>query len=162
MRLQFTDDHGFKLWVSLQQLGKHASLAGTARPSDLCQTPKMSATYGADKGFNSAPMGNNGNPNGGVRPTPSTDSNEVMVGLVVPLGSGRVLASFTRKNDKMNLNQDARAWGVGYLYAVLKRTDLYAVYGAITNENGAGYTVVNSSNAGTGNRASNLGIRHAF
>jgi predicted porin len=118
--------------------------------------------YGMDKGFNSGPMGNNNNPYGGVKPTPSTDSNEVMVGVAAPLGHGRLLASYTRKNDKTSLNQDAHAWGIGYLYALSKRTDLYAVYGAIVNSNGAGYTVANNSEAGTGNRASNLGIRHTF
>jgi predicted porin len=118
--------------------------------------------YGVDKGFNSAPLGNSGNPYGGVKPTPSTDSNEFLVGVAAPIGHGRLLASYMRKNDKTSFNQDAHGWGIGYLYALSKRTDLYAVYGAIVNQNGAGYTVANNSESGTGNRASNLGVRHTF
>ena len=118
--------------------------------------------YGVDKGFNSAPLGNSGNPYGGVKPTASTDGNEILVGFAAPLGQGRLLGSYMRKNDKTSFNQDAHSWGIGYLYALSKRTDLYAVYGAITNKNGAGYTVANNSESGTGNHASNLGVRHTF
>ncbi|MCS0591833.1 porin [Massilia norwichensis] len=118
--------------------------------------------YGIDKGFNSAPLGNSGTPFGGVKPTASTDGNEILVGLSAQLGTGTVLASVMRKDDKTSFNQDAHSWGLGYLYPLSKRTNLYAVYGAISNKNGAGYTVANNTEAGTGNRASNLGVRHTF
>jgi predicted porin len=118
--------------------------------------------YNVDKGFNSAPLGNTNNPFGGVRPTASTDGNEILVGLSAPVGTGTLLASVMRKNDKTSFNQDARAWGVGYLYPLSKRTSLYAAYGSVTNENGAGYTVANNSESGSGDRASNVGVRHTF
>lgn len=123
---------------------------------------KAFLAYGVDKGFNSAPLGNANNPFGGVKPTPSTDGNEILLGLSAPLGSGTVLASVMRKNDKTSFNQDARAWGVGYLYPLSKRTSLYMAYGAIDNNNGAGYTVANNTESGTGDRAFNLGARHTF
>jgi predicted porin len=118
--------------------------------------------YGVDKGFNSAPLGNGNNPFGGVKPTPSTDGNEILLGLSAPVGSGTLLASVMRKDDKTSFNQDARAWGVGYLYPLSKRTNLYTAYGSIDNKNGAGYTVANNTESGTGDRAFNLGVRHTF
>lgn len=118
--------------------------------------------YGVDKGFNSAPLGNNSNPFGGVLPTASLDGNEILIGLSAPVGPGTVLASVMRKDDKTAFNQDSRAWGVGYLYPLSKRTSLYTAYGSIDNENGAGYTVANNSESGSGDRAFNLGVRHTF
>ena len=98
----------------------------------------------------------------GVLPTASTDGNEVLLGVTAPLGTGTLMASVMRKNDKTVFNQDARAWGVGYLYPLSKRTNLYTAYGAINNRNGASYTVANNTEAGTGDRAFNLGVRHSF
>jgi predicted porin len=118
--------------------------------------------YGVDKGFNSAPLGNANNPFGGVKPTPSTDGNEILLGLSAPVGPGTLLASVMRKDDKTSFNQDSRAWGVGYLYPLSKRTSLYTAYGRIHNKNGAGYTVANNTESGTGDRAFNLGVRHTF
>lgn len=115
-----------------------------------------------DKGFNSAPLGNNSNPYGGLAPTASTDGNEILLGAVVPAGPGNLVVTLQRKDDKTVRNQDARSLGVGYLYLLSKRTTLYTVYGAIDNDNGAGYTVANNSEAGSGDRAFNLGIRHTF
>lgn len=118
--------------------------------------------YSKDEGFNSAPLGNTGTPFGGVRATPSADGNEILLGLSAPVGTGTVLASIMRKDDKTSFNQDAKSWGLGYLHPLSKRTNLYAAYGSIDNENGAGYTVANNSESGTGDRAFNLGVRHNF
>lgn len=119
--------------------------------------------YSKDKGFNSAPLGNTTNPFGYVLPpTASLDSNEYLLGVTAPLGGGTVLASYMRKNDKTAFNQDARSWGVGYQYPLSKRTSLYTAYGSINNKNGAGYTVANNTEAGSGDRAFNLGVRHTF
>jgi len=123
---------------------------------------KAYLAFSVDKGFNSAPLGNNSNPYGGVAPTASTDGNEILLGAVVPAGPGNLVVTLQRKDDKTARNQDARSLGVGYLYLLSKRTTLYTVYGAIDNENGAGYTVANNTEAGSGDRAFNLGIRHTF
>lgn len=123
---------------------------------------KAYVAYGRDKGYNGAPLGNSGNPYGETKPTASTDGNELLIGLSAPLGNGKLLASFQRKNDLTGFNQDACGWGIGYTYALSKRTELYAAHGAISNRNGAGYTVANNSEAGSGNHASNLGVRHTF
>jgi predicted porin len=123
---------------------------------------KLYFGYEVDKGYNSAPVPNGNNPFGGVKPTSSTDSNEVLLGLSAPLGNGKLMASVMHKNDKTSFNQDASSWGIGYLYDLSKRTGLYAAYGHVNNENGAGYTVNNNSETGSGNTGYNLGLRHTF
>ncbi|MET0320397.1 MAG: porin [Duganella sp.] len=117
---------------------------------------------GIDKGFNAAPLGNTANPYGGVAPTASTDGREVLMGVTVPLARGALMASVMHKDDRTAFNQDANTWGVGYTYPLSKRTSVYGAYGSISNRNGAGYTVANNSEAGSGDRAYNLGVRHSF
>jgi predicted porin len=116
---------------------------------------------GIDKGYNSAPLGNT-NPYGGVASTASTDGREVLLGLSAPVPGGTLMASVMHKDDRTAFRQDASTWGVAYLHPLSKRTSLYAAYGRINNHNGAGYTVANNSEAGSGDRAYNLGLRHAF
>jgi predicted porin len=123
---------------------------------------KLHAIYGIDKGFNSATLGNNNNPYGGVKPTPSTDGRDLLLGLSAPVGPGTLMFSVMHKDDRTSFDQDASSWGIGYLYGLSKRTGLYAAYAHINNQNGAGYTVANNTESGTGNSAYNLGIRHTF
>ncbi len=123
---------------------------------------KLFAVYGADKGDNSTPLGNANNPYGGVAPTASTDGRDVLLGFTAPVGPGTLMFSAMHKDDRTSFNQDASSWGVGYLFALSKRTGLYAAYAHIRNENGAGYTVANNSESGTGSTGYNLGIRHTF
>jgi predicted porin len=123
---------------------------------------KAYVAYSVDKGFNAAPLGNNNNPYGFRRPTASTDGHEALLGAVVPFGPGNVIGTYMRKDDRTALDQDARSWGVGYLYSLSKRSTIYTTYGHVVNKNGAGYTVANNSDAGTGDRAFALGVRHTF
>lgn len=123
---------------------------------------RVYAGYEIDKGFNSATLGNANNPYGGVRPTASTDGRDLILGLRAPVGPGTLMFSTQRKDDRTRLNQDATEWGIGYLYPLSKRTGMYAAYARIHNKNGAGYTVANNTESGTGNTGYNLGIRHSF
>lgn len=123
---------------------------------------KVYFTFGCDKGYNSAPLGNAANPYGGVKPTATVDGNEMLLGLSAPLASGTLLASYMRKNDKTVFDQDAHAWGLGYLYPMSSRSTLYGSYAVISNRHGAGYTVANNSETGSGNHGLNLGLRHTF
>ena len=43
---------------------------------------------------------------------------------------------------------------------VMSAFHLYTAYGKIKNKNGAGYTVANNTESGTGDSAFNLGVRH--
>jgi predicted porin len=123
---------------------------------------KVHFAWGRDRGFNSSQLGNTGNPFGGVPPTASTHATDLLLGVTAPAGPGTFLASIMRKNDRSAFNQDANSWGIGYLYPLSKRTNLYAAYGSIDNKNGAGYTVANNTEVGSGDRAFNLGVRHSF
>lgn len=124
---------------------------------------KAHFAYGVNKGLNSATLRNTTNPYGSaVAPTPSTDSQDVLLGVTVPFGANRLMASYVRRNDKTAFNQDADQVAVGYFYGLSKRTDLYAVYARIDNKNRAGYTVGGAIEAGSGDKALNLGIRHMF
>ena len=123
---------------------------------------KAYIAYGVDRGFNSAPLGNANNPYGGTRPSASLDGAELLLGVAAHVADGTLLFSLMGKDDKTAFNQDARAWGLGYLYPLSKRTTLYGAYARISNRNGAGYTVANNAEAGSGNSALNLGVRHTF
>jgi predicted porin len=159
--------------VRLAYNAKNADVAATGISHDIGRNTLLAANYDfkvvkvyfgyeVDKGFNSAPLPNANNPYGGVKPTASTDGNEILLGLSAPIGPGKLMASVMHKNDKTSFNQDASSWGIGYLYGLSKRTDLYAAYGHISNKNGAGYTVANNTESGTGNTGYNLGLRHTF
>jgi len=119
--------------------------------------------YGADKGFNSAPLPVANAYAYSVAPKASLDSNDLLIGVQVPVApSGTIMASYIRKNDKTVNNQDADQWALGYSHALSKRTNLYVAYAKIKNKNGAGYTVGNNNEAGTGDKAFNVGVRHSF
>jgi predicted porin len=123
---------------------------------------RLYGAYGVDRGYNSATLGNANNPYGGVKPTPSTDGREILLGFAAPVGPGTLMFSAQHKDDRTQFDQDANEWGIGYLYALSKRTSLYAAYAHIHNRNGAGYTVANNTEPGTGNTGYNLGIRKGF
>lgn len=122
----------------------------------------LNAGYGIDRGPEAAPLANPNNPYGGIAATPSTDGREVLLGLSAPVGPGKLMASVMHKDDRTAFDQDASAWGIGYLVGLSKRTGLYAAYAHVRNRNGAGYTVNNNTDAGTGNTGYNLGLRHTF
>ncbi|WP_256080663.1 porin [Massilia sp. YIM B04103] len=128
------------------------------------QVAKAFFMYSDNKGLNSAALANTTNPYGtAVVPVASTKSADALIGVTVPVGgAGKFIASYINKNDKTNLNQDANQWALGYTYDLSKRTTTYVAYAKIKNKNGAGYTVGNNSEAGTGDKAFNIGVRHSF
>lgn len=132
---------------------------------------KAFLAYGEDKGFNSSVI------NGAIAATPqfkvnafgagnvtaSTDSTDFIVGATAPVFTvGTIMASYVRKNDKTALNQDATQFGIGYLHALSKRTSAYVAFAKVKNNNGGSYTVGSNAEAGTGDKAFNLGLRHSF
>ncbi|WP_371867389.1 porin [Pseudoduganella guangdongensis] len=117
--------------------------------------------YEIDKGAGSSPLPVANAFGYKVAPKSSADSTTLLLGVGVKAGTGTVLASYVRKDDKQN-NQDANQFGIGYLHPLSKRTDLYAMVAKMSNKNGAGYTIGNNTEAGSGDRAYNLGVRHTF
>jgi predicted porin len=149
---------------------------GTARNTLIAGTydfdmVKAHLAYGIDKGPNSSAVRGATptsatpfpNPFGtAVAPRWSENSTDVLMGVTVPLGPHTVVASYVRKNDKGASNRDSDQWALGYRYSLSKRTDLYAAYARINNKNGAAYTVGSAIEAGSGDKAFDLGIRHSF
>jgi predicted porin len=127
---------------------------------------KLHLAYGMNKGPFSSTLRNTGNPYGYAEvPTAASltdDSTDALAGLTVPLGAHTLLASWIHKNDKTAANRDADQFGLGYRYNLSLRTNLYAVYARMVNKNGASYTLGNASDGGSGDRAVNLGMQHAF
>ena len=89
-------------------------------------------------------------------------SRDLLIGVSVPFGNHTFIASYITKDGRSALNRDANQLGLGYTYALSKRTNLYAAWASIDNKNGAPYTVGNNSETGSGDRAFNLGVRHTF
>jgi predicted porin len=127
---------------------------------------KLHLAYGVNKGALSSTLRNPNNPYGyAVAPTAASltdDSTDALAGLTVPLGAHTLLASWIHKDDKTAANRDADQLGLGYRYNLSRRTNLYVVYARMFNDNGASYTLGNASDGGSGDRAVNLGMQHAF
>lgn len=118
--------------------------------------------YAINKGLNSSPLANGAATFGGAAPSASTDSSDVLLGVAVPFGASTVVGSYVHKNDKTVRNQDAQQFGLAYMVALSKRTDVYTSYAVIRNRNGAAYTEGNSEEPGTGNKQFTAGLRHRF
>jgi predicted porin len=120
------------------------------------------AAYGHSKGDGSSQWDET-NPYGAVaQRDPSTNSRDVLLGVAVPMGATTLLASVIHKDDRGLANRDANQIAIGASYALSKRTNVYTSIAKIQNRNGAGYTVGNASNRGSGDRAINVGLKHAF
>lgn len=95
------------------------------------------------------------------------DSRDVLLGVSVPYGVGRFMASYIRKEDRTSANLSANQIALGYTYYLSKRTSLYTSIARIHNNALAGaatgfYRVGNATEQGSGSRAFNVGIRHTF
>jgi general bacterial porin, GBP family len=127
---------------------------------------KAFAAYAQNKGLNSylLPNGTAYNPVVNAKAqAPTQDSRDMLIGATVPVGSaGTLIASFINKDDKEVLNHDGRQYALGYSHALSKRTSTYVSYAKIKNKNGASYTVGNNTEAGTGDKAFNVGVKHSF
>jgi predicted porin len=118
--------------------------------------------YEINKGRNSASLNNSAALFGGLPPTASTDSTDLLLGASVPMGPSTFVATYVRLDDKTSFNQDAQQYAVAYMYAFSKRTDIYTSVAQIRNHNGAAYTEGNSEEPGTGNKQFTVGLRHRF
>lgn len=132
----------------------------------VARGPRSIANASESVGFNAAA----GIP---YRPVPvgplvlaSTDADvrDYLLGATIPVGAGRIMASYIRRQDRTDAHQNANQFAIGYEYSMSKRTTLYTAYSRINNDNGAGYTVGNSGDitAGSGDHGTSFGVRHTF
>ncbi|MRV72619.1 porin [Duganella sp. FT92W] len=92
----------------------------------------------------------------------TASSRDMVLGVTVPLHTGKLLASHVRHDDRTIAGKDASQWGIGYNYPLSKRTDIYSAYARIHNHKGSGFTVGNATDKGSGDTAFDLGLRHTF
>jgi predicted porin len=118
--------------------------------------------YEINKGLNSGSLNNTAATFGGLKPTASTDSRDLLLGASVPMGASTIVGTYVRLDDKTAFNQDAQQYALAYMYAFSKRTDIYTSYAIIRNHNGAAYTEGNSEEPGTGDKQFTVGLRHRF
>jgi predicted porin len=95
-----------------------------------------------------------------------TSYNSFLIGIAIPIGRHRFLASYIYNRDMRgvpNANRDAGQFAIGYKYHFSKRTYLYSAYGIVNNHNGASYTTGDAlSTNGNASRSFNLGLSHDF
>jgi predicted porin len=77
----------------------------------------------------------------------TADANDVLIGATIPVGPGKIMASYNRLDDDTAANVDRKQYAIGYAYDMSKRTTLYTSYGHVN---------VNDANR------FNVGIRHRF
>ena len=140
------------------RLAYHKANGTTALTSDLSDTSTiLAANYKFEVAKVFAAYSDNN-----VEISGRGKNRDLLIGVSVPFGNFTFIASYINKNGRSTANLDADQLGLGYTYALSKRTNLYAAWASIDNKNGAPYTVGNNSETGTGDRAVNLGVRHTF
>lgn len=90
----------------------------------------------------------------------------VTLGVSVAAGAGQLLASVAQSNRSGTVvsNDDAQQYGIGYVYPLSKRTDIYGTYSTIKNEGAASFATTGSPGGSAGRSSSGLqmGVIHRF
>jgi len=93
------------------------------------------------------------------------DSRDAIVGLTYFCGTNRLVGSVIEHDDRTAVNADVTQYAVGAYHGLSPRTELYFIFSKMRRENAAAeasFFVGNASDAGSGNRGVNIGIKHAF
>lgn len=86
-------------------------------------------------------------------------TQDYLVGLTVPFGANSVFAGYTHKSNKLIENADSDQFGLGYTYSLSKRTNLYAAYTYVKNQQEAS---IDTSVKGNTVDVFQVGLRHSF
>ncbi|WP_292935186.1 porin [Noviherbaspirillum sp.] len=98
----------------------------------------------------------------------SVDNTDLLVGVTVPFGTSRIIASYIHKNDKAATANDANQIGLTYAYQLSKRTELYASAARISqnaaNTSANFLSITNGAPGvpGGGDKSFNVGVSHYF
>lgn len=148
------------------RLAHHRANGGTVSTSDLSDTSTMlAANYKFDVAKVFAAYSDNDLQLATTNPVAPAKgkSRDFLIGVSVPFGNHTFIASYINKDGRSASNLDANQFGLGYTYALSKRTNLYAAWATIDNKRGGiTYKVGNNSEPGSGDTAFNLGVRHTF
>ena len=86
-------------------------------------------------------------------------TQDYLVGLTVPFGANSVFADYTSKHDKLLDHADSDQFAIGYTYSLSKRTNLYAAYSYVKNQQEAS---IDTAVKGNTVETVQLGVRHSF
>jgi hypothetical protein len=75
-----------------------------------------------------------------------SDSNGYSASVLVPFGPHKLMATWTRVDDKSLLNRDASLLGVAYWYELASDTTLYTSLGRMVNNGNASYALNDGAN----------------
>lgn len=98
----------------------------------------------------------------------SIEHDAIGLGLGAKIGTGELLFNYIQQELDSAGKPEAKSFGVAYVYPMSKRTNLYASYGQLKNEDGADFALraagfgVGGGVANTEPKAFALGIRHRF
>lgn len=89
------------------------------------------------------------------------------LGAGLKLGAGELLVNYIQQELNSAGTPEAKSIGVGYVYPLSKRTNVYATYGKLKNEDGASFGLrysqsVVSTGVNSDPSAFAVGIRHMF
>ncbi len=158
---------GGPLVVGLATINLKDNAAGTAAVGTDTKATAIGGTY--DLGMAKLHVINDR-----VKVTNSTaDRKDWLFGVTVPFGAHTVKASYNKVNEGQSgvSDNDATQIGLGYDYAMSKRTKLFANYSKITNKGNAAFGIL-STNSGLGSLGAaaaaerttgiQMGIGHSF
>jgi len=98
----------------------------------------------------------------------SVEHEAIGLGLGAKVGTGEVLFNYIQQELDSAGKPEAKSFGIAYVHPLSKRTNLYATYGQLKNENGADFAL-RAAGFGVGGDVPNaqpkafaLGIRHRF
>ncbi|EHR70009.1 outer membrane protein (porin) [Burkholderiales bacterium JOSHI_001] len=99
---------------------------------------------------------------GTALPTLNAKETRLLLGAVVPVGSGEFKASWTR-SDQANSTNDAKQIALGYVHNLSKRTALYTHYSQLTNKGALSLSNTTvTPTAGGKAKGFEVGVRHSF
>lgn len=136
---------------------------------------KVSGLYDIIKGDPNSLIGGNidldaatpGNQNlGNLAAGQSYNRRNWFLGAEVPFGRFKAMAGYGKVKDRTLSNADASKWAIGARYSMSKRTEFYADYGQIKNDNNARFTMNPMGNSlglsGVGVKGFAIGMKHSF
>ncbi len=87
------------------------------------------------------------------------NTRDLLIGVTIPVGQGKVMADVIRKTDRVLADADARMAAIAYIHRLSARTSVYTSYSHLSNDSKAKYQV---ELAGRSDTFYNVGMRHAF
>lgn len=158
----------FNLRIAHQRKRNPIEAVGTTQPVDLSARNTLLAAnlnfgaasvyagYGINRGVGSSPW-DPANPYGAlVLPMPSLYSHDMLAGVSYRSGRATFMASVIHKDDRSPTDRDARQTAIGMTYALTKRSAAYTSISHIRQRHN------NGADAGKGDTALSIGLRHAF